>query len=770
MKKFSILYALLVCPVLLALLGVGCSRDPSVRKVKYLQSGQRYFDKGMYREAGIQFANAIQNDPNFAEAHYRQAQVYLKLQQWTLAYQELVRTVELQPENYSARLDLASLLIAGQRFKEAQEQTDVLLQDQANSPMVHSVVANLLAAQGNLPAAIQEIQKAVAVDPNRWESYVELAGLQVRAGQSEAAEPNLRKAVQLNPRGSTARLALTEYLQSQGRYSDAEQEAARAIDNDPNNPDPRATMVRIYMAQGKKDAAEQFLKQVRRDFPANPAGYTMLGDFYFSIGDLDHAFSEYGTLFREHPRDLHVKKNYVQILVLVNHLDEATKLDDEILKTSPRDLDALIDRGQVEIRQGKFQQAVETLQTAILNNSASGLAYFHLGNAFDRLGKLTEAENSWQNAVRLQPDLTEAQLALARLALTKGEMQVLGQASDRIIALRPASPTGYALRALSFIRQSQLVSAERDARQAIRLGPQSPEGYMEMGNLRLAQKNYEDAAGFYRQALDRDSNSVEGLSSLANALLAENKTDEALLAIQTQIAKQPQSSAFYDLLGTVQFDHRKNVQDLAAAESNLTKSIDLDKSNADARLKLGQVQAARGEIDQAIATTQAGIETNPAETSFYILGGRLYESKNDWNHAQEYYQRVLQIDPKNSQAANNLALALAQTGGNLDTALSLAQSARRGLPDSPNTADTLGWVFYKRGQYQSAVSSFLEALKLSARTKALDNPTFHFHLGLAYEKVGQPSLARQQLRQVLRISPNYSEAEDIRKLLGQLPG
>ena len=54
-----------VC-VLAALL-TGCSRDPNVRKQKYLESGQRYFDKGQYREAEIQFQNAIQVDARFAE-------------------------------------------------------------------------------------------------------------------------------------------------------------------------------------------------------------------------------------------------------------------------------------------------------------------------------------------------------------------------------------------------------------------------------------------------------------------------------------------------------------------------------------------------------------------------------------------------------------------------------------------------------------------------------------------------------------------------------
>ena len=97
-----------------------CSRDPNVRKQKYFQSGQQYFEKGKYREAAIEFSNAIKIDQSYADAHHQLAD--LRLQRAQGAYQELVRTVELQPENYQARIELANLLILGHDFQQAQEQ------------------------------------------------------------------------------------------------------------------------------------------------------------------------------------------------------------------------------------------------------------------------------------------------------------------------------------------------------------------------------------------------------------------------------------------------------------------------------------------------------------------------------------------------------------------------------------------------------------------------------------------------------------------------
>ena len=63
------------------------------------------------------------------------------------------------------------------------------------------------------------------------------------------------------------------------------------------------------------------------------------------------------------------------------------------------------------------------------------------------------------------------------------------------------------------------------------------------------------------------------------------------------------------------------------------------------------------------------------------------------------YQKVLWIDPDNGYASNSLAYVMLEQGGNLDVAFSMAQTARRKLPDSPNTADTLGFAFYQKSAF-----------------------------------------------------------------------
>ncbi len=180
---------------------------------------------------------------------------------------------------------------------------------------------------------------------------------------------------------------------------------------------------------------------------------------------------------------------------------------------------------------------------------------------------------------------------------------------------------------------------------------------------------------------------------------------------------------------------------------------------------MGKVQVQEGSADRALDLYQQSIKDNPREVRFYILAGELYEAKKNWDDAKNMYQKALSISPDHPLASNNLAYVLLEQGGNVDVAMSMAQTARRGMPNSPNAADTLGWAYYHKGIYQSAISQFQEALKLNEKTGAPDDAVLHYHLGLAYQKANQIPLARQQLEKAVKLSPDNADA---RKALSAL--
>ena len=769
MSRSSVLRLFLVGLLMatIATLFAGCSRDPNVRKQKYFESGTRYFDKGKYREAAIQYSNALQVDSRFAQAHYQLGETYLKLHDWNRAFQELSRSVELAPDNYAAQVDLANLLISTRNWKQAQPYLDVLRDKQPNNPQTFEAWANFYSAQDNLAAAMQEMQKGIAADPSRSESYLNLALLQLRSNLSAPAEVNFKKAADLGPTAMNAQLALGGFYQSQNRLGEAEQQLKHAIDVDRKDPAPRAALVRLMMAEGKKEEIENFLKQTKNDLADDSEGYRMLGDFYYAGGELDKATAEYGSLYSAHPRDMQVKKNYVQLLILKDRVDEAAKLNGEILKANPRDVEALVYLGQIQLRRGDANGAADSLQDALKNDPDNAVAHYQLGVAFGQQHNEARAESEWREAIRLQPTLTDAQRALASIELRRGDLDALMQIAQQIITAQPYAADGFLLRAVAEVNGRKYDDAEKDLRKAMEVAPASPAPYIQLGNMRLVQKQFDEAEKFYQKALDKDPASSDGLNGLLNTYFAEKQPDKAVAAANAQIAKSPNNSAFYDLLGTALFNGKR---DLKGAEAALRKAVELDKNNSDALVKLGKVEIELGEAEQALATYQQSIKDNPREISFYILAGELYESQSKWDNAKAMYQQALNIEPNHPLASNNMAYVILQQGGNVDVAMAMAQTARRGMPDSPNAADTLGWAYFHKGVYNSAIELFQEALRLNEKHGGAEEATLHYHLGLAYQKTNQPALARQQLERVLKINPNYADGAEVRKALSELRG
>jgi len=380
--------------------------------------------------------------------------------------------------------------------------------------------------------------------------------------------------------------------------------------------------------------------------------------------------------------------------------------------------------------------------------------------AFDQLGNASRAEGEWREAVRLRPDIVEVHRALAGSAIHRGDVSQLAQEADQIIALQPANPDGYLLRGVAEIDRRQYAVAEQYIRQSIEKEANNPAAYVQLGNLRTAQGQFEEALRAYQHALELDPNSSDALGGVLNASITQGQPDKGLAALKAQLAKYPNNYAFHIMLGDWLDLQAK---DLAGAEAEYRRAEELDKGNSAAMVKVGMVQQQRGAADAALQTYMECIKVNPKDLTCYFQAGSLYDENKDWERAKAMYQKVLAIDPDNPLASNGLAYVMLEQGGNVDLAFQMAQTARRTLPGNPNTADTLGWAFYQKHVYASAIGLFQEAVR-----KEPDKLEFNYHLGMAYAKNGQAALARQQLERVVKIKPNSAEAEDLRRAVAEV--
>ena len=129
--------------------------------------------------------------------------------------------------------------------------------------------------------------------------------------------------------------------------------------------------------------------------------------------------------------------------------------------------------------------------------------------------------------------------------------------------------------------------------------------------------------------------------------------------------------------------------------------------------------------------------------------------------AIEQYRRVLQKDPKNQLALNNLA-GLYQREGD-PRALQTAEAAYKLDPESSVTADTLGWILVEQGK----MTRGLELLQ-SAFTREPKNPEIRYHLAAAWAKSGDKASARKELEALLASGQAFPQRDAAQALLKQL--
>ena len=735
----------------------GCHGDPNVRKQKYLESGKRYSAESKYKEAAIQFQNALKIDKNYPDAHYELAQAYVHLGQFSAAYGELARTVALQPTNYKARIDLGNLLLAGGKIDDAQAQANAVMAAQPNNPDVHAMLGAIAAKRGQKDQALNELHRALELDPNRAAFHEDLALLQ--AGdptKTSSVEDELKKAVALDPKSVNAKLLLAAFYAKSSRWQEAEKTSWDAVATDPKSLSARESLTRIILKQGDQPRAEQVLRQASKDLADDPQGVRILADYYAGSGQMDKAKAEFASLSAKYPKNISVQKGYIRVLLEVKDYATAQKVVTELMKKNAKDPEVAGLNGIVLLNNGKASDAVNALMDATKNFPKDAFLQYWLGKAALSKGDSDLAEKSLRQAADLNPSRLDAEEELARIAAQRGDMNLLSDVADKTIAAAPRFPGGYVWRSLVEVSRNSPDKAEADLKTAMSVAPQSPQAYLELGKIRFTQKRFPEGVALLEQALQHDPNSVEAVRLLVSYDLYQKQPAKALARLNAQIDKSPKNSGLYDLLAQLQIQNKNLDQAAATAQ----KAIQLNPNDGEAVVLFAQIQVQRGQVANAIGAWEQWSKAHPNDAGSYAILGTLEEARGDIGKAETYYKKSLQIQPEQALAANNLAYRMLENGENADVALTLAQTARRAMPNSPNTADTLAWAYYHKGTYAFARDLLEDAVKADP-----DSAAMQYHLGMVYSKLSDKSSAVVHLKKAVSLAPDSPTAKDAKAAL-----
>lgn len=761
--------------VVLALLGaLSCSRNPDVAKRKYLESGNRYFEKKQYKEASIMYRQALRKDPRYGEAYYRLGLTHLRLGGVPEAVHALRRAVELLPDRSEPKIELGNIFLTGlavtpasnaQQLERLRNEIKTLAEHlPQNSPHRHRFLGYYYLSQRQMKEAIQEFREAHRLSPFRPEFTLPLVEALLVEGPQEEGEKLARVFIEKNREFLAGYDVLYFYYLRRNREAEAEGLLKQKVASNPKQARVWLQLAGHYHRLKRTAEMQAALEQLANNPKDFPEAYQLIGNFYRVRRDFDNAVRYYDLGIQRDPaRKALYQKLKAQALVDQGKVAEAAVLLDEVLKQNPKDDDARAMRAALVVETGTPEQvraAVTELQAAVTRSPDNVVLRYHLGRALMRQGQIDQARTQFQEAIKRQPAYLAPRLSLIEVQLLKKDFAGALQGVREVLQLDPANLQAKLLRTSALVGLGNLAQARADLESTIKEHPGSREAQLQLAALNLHERRFKEAEdAFSKLHQASPAGDLRALMGLTETYAAQGRFDKSIALLKAEIAKDPNRPSLRLALAN---DYVRSGQyDAAIAEYQ--QLIQRDPKAGDLYLRLGETQRRKGDLQAAVASFRKATELMPNQAQAFVVLALMLDQLKQFDQAVQVYEKVLQIEPDNPVALNNLAYLLTERGGDLDRALTLALRARQKLPQDPNIADTVGWIYIKKNLSDNAVEIFRDLVR-----KHPNNPTFHYHLGMALYQKGDRASARQALQTALRNKPSPEEASRIKELLARV--
>jgi tetratricopeptide (TPR) repeat protein len=579
-------------------------------------------------------------------------------------------------------------------------------------------------------AEAEEIARAtLAKDKHFLLMYDVLYLHYTRTNRPADAERTLNEKVANNPRESAAVIQLATHYQALKRVPEAKATIQKLVDNPKDFPDGLMEAARFYARLRDYETARK----------------------YFEAGAKRND-SKRGTYLKE----------LAQILIVQRRPNEAQRVLDDVLAGNPKDDDARSIRASLQIDTGdpvQLQTAVTEIEAAIKENPKNFVTRFNYARALIAGRQFERARAQLQESIKLGPGYIPARLALAELYYVRGEYGLSRQTAREVLGIDPANLAARLMETSSLASSGERTTARNMLAQVVKEYPNSQEAQVQLALLDLGEKKFVEAEQAFTRLYQSNATDLRPLMGLVETYAAQKKFDKAMQLLKAEAAKHPDWQPLRVALGNVSF-RSGNVDD---AIMYFTELIKVNPKAADIHLKLGECYAMKGDMTKAVASYQKARELQPNDVLAQLRLGMLYDGLGRRDEARPIYEQILKLQPDNPFALNNLAYLIAETGGDLDQALALAQRAKQRLPDHPDVADTLGWIYIKKQLSDNAVQVLRDLVsKQPARS------TYRYHLGLALYQKGDKAGARRELSSALQQKPSKAEEGEIRALLGKI--
>src|SRR6058998_2861883 len=472
------------------------------------------------------------------------------------------------------------------------------------------------------------------------------------------------------------------------------------------------------------------------------------------------------------------------------------------------------------IQDDDFPQAIDVLKDAIKANPNNAEPYQQLAFIYARyLTKTDQAIDYANRAIALNPADVEGYQRLVEIEVAAGQEKKALEALERATKVRSNDPNfwmhlGKLYVAILFKSESQpkpdeLKRVNEIFKRAAEHAGDDPAILKDVADYYAASQQLKEAIPLYLRVLELQPEDANAREKLATGFILTNQRGKAVEMLEQIIKEHPDKYQPYDLLAQVLDDEARSLQranrieeakaKFAKVAANYEQSLLINPNHPGTYLHLAELllgplkNAARGaqllaearrrfpgapqivyylaiaqreakQSQQAVATFEEALheaqldeDDDVINAKFYFNYGAAAEQAGLYDKAADLLRKSIALDPANAaEACNYLGYMWADHNMNLDEAETMINRALEIEPNNASYLDSLGWVEFRKGKFDQALSDLLRA----AKTVERDDPVVFEHIGDTYLKLNRMPEAVEAWQKALALDPKNKTLAD----------
>ncbi len=777
MKSFCGFLAVLALTGGLAVASAAQAATAVEESNSFLEDARGHIEGGDLRAAVIDLKNALQQNPENAEARLLLGSLYVDLGQPQEAEKELKEAQRLGVPYERVAIGLGRAMLLQGRFQGLLSELDATRLPDEQAFDVLMLRAQAQAGLGRNEEAIDSLELANKMNPTDGRALVTLGRLYAALGRYDraeekaagalAADPGLRDALLLSgdlkrqrgdPEGSledygrvleeepgnvSAALGRAASLLVLARDAEAAADVETVLAEAPQNPMARYLNAHIKLRAGDVDAAADIMGEIGTALDRFPPAHWLSGIIEYAQGQYETARVWLDRYIVTAPENVEARKLLGATLIRLNAPDDAVEVLQPARELAPEDGQIMALLGGAYLRAGRNAEAVEQLEAAAAQAPDNPGLLSSLALSLLASGETAAAKARFDSALDLGLEDSAVGHLIAMSHLNAGRFDEALTVARELKTRFPDSPLPHNLEGAAHVGAENWEAAREAIEAALQIDPELLSARLNLAALDARQGQLDRAELAYLAVLEDDESNVTALSALADIARLQGKTADAL-AWRKQ-AYELDITALAPGLAYVQALRQAGELDEAMAVVQRMRASNPDQPQL--LSALATLQASKGRHDEAIANFARLGEVTDGDPGVRMRLAQAHLDAGDAAQARKEIEKLVLDEPAYGPASIALTRLVLEAEGN-EAALARARGFAEANPDQAWGLQLVGDLLLQDGRSAEAVEAFERAWAME------QSSGLAIGLYRARSIAGRGEAALEPLRQRLAAEPN----------------